>query len=128
MRRKSVCGVACQGQKYLVAQRKPGGSQGGKWEFPGGKLEDGEEPAAALQREFQEELSVAIEVLAYLGCTTFQNGENQYLLEAWRINLHSEEFSLNEHQKVFWADLSTLLTMDLSDSDRDIVKLLSKNL
>ncbi|NNM54760.1 MAG: (deoxy)nucleoside triphosphate pyrophosphohydrolase [Spirochaetales bacterium] len=127
MKRKSVCGVACQDEKYLVAQRKPGGSQGGKWEFPGGKLEDGEGPEEALKREFEEELSVAIDVLACLGSTIFQNGENQYLLEAWRINLRSRDFILTEHQTVLWVDLPTLLTMDLSGSDRDIVNLLSKN-
>ena len=127
MRRKSVCGVACQGQQYLVAQRKPGGTQGGKWEFPGGKLEEGEGPEEALKREFEEELSVPIDVLTCLGSTTFQNGENHYLLEAWRVTLRSQEFILNEHQRVLWADLPTLFTMDLSDSDRDIVNLLSKN-
>ncbi len=128
MRRRSVCGVARQGQTYLIAQRKLGGSQGGKWEFPGGKLEEGEDPPQALKREFEEELSVAIEVLDLIGMTTFQNGDNQYQLEAWEIELHSQNFILHEHQAVHWAELSTLLEMDLSDSDRKIALLLSKNL
>jgi 8-oxo-dGTP diphosphatase len=48
--------------RYLLCQRPLGGWGAGKWEFPGGKLEVGEHPAAALQRECREELNVEVEV------------------------------------------------------------------
>lgn len=48
--------------RVLITQRRPGTALGGFWEFPGGKLEDGEAPAAGLARELDEELGAAVEV------------------------------------------------------------------
>lgn len=48
--------------RYLLCRRPEGGWGAGKWEFPGGKLEVGEHPAAALRRECREELDVEVEV------------------------------------------------------------------
>ena len=47
--------------RTLVQQRPPGKAHGGLWEFPGGKVEPGEEPAIALARELSEELGIVIE-------------------------------------------------------------------
>lgn len=49
--------------RYLVCRRKPDKQAGGKWEFPGGKLESGEDETNALVREIEEELSTEIKVI-----------------------------------------------------------------
>lgn len=53
--------------QVLLAQRPEGKRLAGFWEFPGGKVEDGESPAAALQRELMEELNLKVEVLEDIG-------------------------------------------------------------
>jgi len=54
-----VCGLIEHGGLILLGQRRPGDKHGGKWEFPGGKIEPGETPEQALAREISEELGVA---------------------------------------------------------------------
>lgn len=53
-----VAAVVWDGPRLLLTQRPPGGPLGLQWEFPGGKLEPGESPEAALVRELREELGV----------------------------------------------------------------------
>lgn len=54
----SACAVVDQDNRVLIAQRPEGKSMAGLWEFPGGKVEDGETPETALIRELEEELGV----------------------------------------------------------------------
>jgi 8-oxo-dGTP diphosphatase len=57
-----VAAVIAREGRFLLTQRGPEGRLAGYWEFPGGKIEPGESPAAALRRELREELGVTIEV------------------------------------------------------------------
>lgn len=57
-----VAAVIERGGRILVSQRGPGAGQPGRWEFPGGKREAGEDDQAALARELREELGVELEV------------------------------------------------------------------
>jgi len=110
----------------LVARRNPGGSQGGKWEFPGGKQEPGETSEQALIREFHEELSVPVTIGRLLYVGEFSNGPKTYRLEAWETHLVSREFHLTEHQELRWVSLDDLKNLDLSDSDRQVAEALGK--
>ena len=123
--RLSLCGVVCEAGRYLVARRNAGGSQGGKWEFPGGKQEPGESPEHALVREFAEELSVPVTVGRRLFVGGFSNGSKVYRLEAWAVTLEGREFFLAEHQEVRWVALADLGSLDLSDSDRQVADALT---
>ena len=58
--------VVRRGERFLLAQRLPDRMLAGQWEFPGGKLEIGETPEAALQRELREELGIESRVGAVL--------------------------------------------------------------
>ncbi len=57
-----VAGFICKDKKFLICQRPAGKARALLWEFAGGKVEQGESHAAALKREFMEELAVEIEV------------------------------------------------------------------
>ena len=118
--RLSLCGVVVEAGRYLVARRNPGGSQGGKWEFPGGKQELGESPQQALIREFAEELAIPVEVGHRLYVGSFTNGTKTYRLEAWETTLLSREFKLIEHQELRWVLPDEMLRLALSNSDRQV--------
>lgn len=118
--RLSLCGVVQEAGRCLVARRNPGGSQGGKWEFPGGKQEPGETSEQALVREFAEELAVPVHVGRQLFVGAFTNGGRTYRLEAWETLLLGREFRLAEHQELRWVLPADLGALDLSDSDRQV--------
>ena len=61
--------------KILVTQRSKNDNLSLKWEFPGGKIEDGETAEECLKREIMEELNLEIEVLGYLGSCKYDTGE-----------------------------------------------------
>lgn len=78
-------------RRVLLQQRAPGRAMAGLWEFPGGKVEPGERPEAALVRELEEELGIAVEA-ASLSPAAFASADNQgrhmllllYLCRQWR--------------------------------------------
>jgi len=55
-----ACALVDQDNRVLIARRPPGKSMAGLWEFPGGKIEEGELPEAALIRELEEELTIEV--------------------------------------------------------------------
>jgi len=120
--RLSLCGVVRESGRCLVARRNPGGTQGGKWEFPGGKQEAGESESEALIREFAEELAVPVSLGKRLYVGSFTNGNKSYRLEAWETTLLGREFRLTEHQELRWVEPAELLGLDLSDSDRQVAE------
>lgn len=77
--------------RVLLQQRAPGRAMAGLWEFPGGKVEEGERPEAALARELEEELGIAVEIES-LTPTAFASADNDgrhmllllYLCLEWR--------------------------------------------
>ena len=125
--RVSTAGVACRGEKYLVALRKPGTTIGESWEFPGGKKHGDETPGEALKREFREEFSVDIVVGKKLYSGFFSNNSTDYLLEAYNIQLLDDAFVLKEHQAVRWFSLKNLKHLPMADSDRKILSFLEEN-
>ena len=122
--RLSLCGVIEEDGRCLVARRNPGGTQGDKWEFPGGKQELGESESQALIREFAEELAVSVSLGRRLYVGSFTNGDKSYRLEAWETILLSRDFRMIEHQEIRWVDPTELLLLDLSDSDRQVAEAL----
>ena len=120
----STAAIVRKGDKYLLAKRLPGGSMGGRWEFPGGKAEEGESPEAALEREFREEFEIPLKVGKHLVSTTFRNREKEFTLLAFAGVVEAEISVLAEHEEVRWLPLTEIAELDLADSDRKIYELL----
>jgi 8-oxo-dGTP diphosphatase len=117
----SVAGIAFKDDRYFVARRKGEGELGGKWEFPGGKVERGESLPHALAREYREEFSVDIEILQEVCRTEFLHNGCPYELHAFLIRLRSEPEAYSEHDETKWATLEEIATMEFADSDRKVL-------
>lgn len=120
----SVAGIALRNGLVFAARRKPGGSMGGRWEFPGGKIEAGETPEETLIREFREELGLEVRPGPLLGESEFENDGIRFRLRAYRVEFDGEPAFLEEHQEVRWLSRRDLEALDLAPSDRSLVKFL----
>jgi 8-oxo-dGTP diphosphatase len=108
--------------KVLIGRRKPGKHMGGKWEFPGGKIEPGETPEQSLARELSEELGVQAQVGQFLG-RAFFDGEGVSLeLLVYRVEGVEGVPALREHEELRWVRPEELRSYDLADSDRAVVE------
>lgn len=123
MERRSVAGIAIKDGGLLIAKRKPGGDLGGKWEFPGGKAEEGESDRAALTREYQEEFGIAIETGPLLARSSFVHKGHTFCLNAYRVFFNSgePELCLKEHTCWRWAAIAEIEQLDFAASDRGLL-------
>lgn len=107
--------------RCLVAQRGPQQSLAGKWEFPGGKIEPGELPEAALKREIEEELGLAIAVGHALGNAEVIAGGRRVVLEVYAATVVAGTIELREHAQAAWARADELDAFDWAEADVPIV-------
>ncbi|RKX87467.1 MAG: NUDIX hydrolase [Spirochaetes bacterium] len=123
MTRISLAGIAFDNGKVLVALRNPGTSIGESWEFPGGKLEEGESPEETLKREYLEEFDAEIEVGERICRGKFSNKDCHYTLYGYLITVKSE-LRLKEHSEVRWVSLRELDNLPMAASDRQLAECL----
>lgn len=113
-----VAGVIYKGNKFLIAQRSLKKSQGGFWEFPGGKVEKDESYEDALKREIKEEFDSDIEVKEYLGQTVHHYPEKDIKLLFYKAELISENIKLLEHQDFRWITKNDKDNFEFSGADK----------
>lgn len=111
--------------KFFCAQRPEGKSLGGFWEFPGGKLENGESPEQALIREIKEELNSDIEILTYINEASYDYDFGTVNMKTYHAKLISGNLELLEHQNSTWLLPTQLPTLNWAPVDRPAVELLS---
>ncbi len=119
---RSVAGIAYEGGRVFVARRVPGGAIGGRWEFPGGKVETGEDDRAALEREYLEEFGVPAQVEDELASARFSHNGKSRILTAYRVRFAADGLVLREHTEWRWATLAETEGLDLADSDRKLLE------
>jgi 8-oxo-dGTP diphosphatase len=119
---RSVAGILINRGKVFIAKRGPEGSFHGCWEFPGGKVEEGESDEAAIAREFDEEFGVAVRAIRPLGESVFPHRGEDRALAAWLIEFEPfKRPKLLEHEEIAWAGASELGTLKLVESDRKLL-------
>lgn len=110
----------------FCAQRPEGKSLGGFWEFPGGKLENGETPEEALIREIKEEFDSEIEVISYLNEASYEYDFGIVTMKTYLSKLINGELKLLEHQDSKWLPIEELSELEWAPVDIPAVKCLQK--
>ena len=121
--------VIRQADKVLITQRPPDGLLGGLWEFPGGKLEPGEDLASCLQREIREELGIEVAVGGQVGVFRHAYTHFRVTLHAFQCSLVNgcEPRPLQVHD-LRWISLPQLPDYPMGKIDRQIAKVISYQL
>jgi len=113
--------------RVLVAQRPAGKSLAGLWEFPGGKIEAGETPEAALVRELDEELGISVHTscLAPAGFASHAYPDFHLVLLLFAIRKWQGIPIGNAGQALRWVRPPALFSLDMPPADRPLLGLLN---
>lgn len=115
-----VAAIIRDGDKILATQRGYGEFKDG-WEFPGGKIEEGESPKQALVREIREELDTLIEVGELLDIVEYDYPNFHLTMHCFLCTVKSGELVLKEHKAAKWLTKDTLATVDWLPADISLV-------
>jgi 8-oxo-dGTP diphosphatase len=116
--------VTDSSDRVLIAQRPAGTHLAGGWEFPGGKLERGEERAAGLARELNEELGITIATPRPLVRVRHAYPTREILLDVWIVRHYHGETRGLDGQALRWVTRDELAVVELLPADGPIVRAL----
>ena len=119
-----VAGIIYKNNKFLIAQRNLKKAQGGLWEFPGGKVEEGESYENALAREIKEEFNANIEVNEYIGENIHHYPEKDIRLLFYKARLLSENIELLEHEDYKWITKDDKDNFEFAGADKVVFDLI----
>ncbi len=108
--------------EVLIAKRPDDKHQGGLWEFPGGKLEAGENRQQALARELNEELGITIQSSQPLIQIRHHYPDQSVLLDVWRVNEFSGEAHGREGQAIKWVQSAAFDDYDFPAANHPIIR------
>lgn len=117
-----AAGILKQNGRILICQRKSSGAFPLQWEFPGGKVEAGEDAQSCLQRELSEELAIEanigpeVSAFQYTYPTGFQVN-----LVFFQVDGYAGELANQVFEQIVWEDPPNLLNYDFLEADRALV-------
>jgi len=115
-----------QSGRILICQRKRGSKHALKWEFPGGKVEPGEQSREALVRELREELAIESIAGPLMHVETIRYGNGPELrLEFFHVTEFSGEPQNLEFEQIAWVERAALTGYDFLDGDWNFIKKLA---
>lgn len=118
-----VCGVILDRRGgFLACQRPPAASLGGLWEFPGGKIDAGESPQAALQRELREELALETTIGAALSPVEWHYEHASILLRPYLCTIARGEPRPLEHTAIRWCGHAEAAALDWAPADLPVLE------
>ncbi len=124
---KVAAAIIIHDNQIFATQRGYGEFKDG-WEFPGGKIEEGETPQEALAREIKEELDTEIEVEDFLETVEYDYPEFHLSMDCFFCTIKSGELVLKEHEAAKWLTAETLDSVDWLPADQALVQNIKKHM
>ena len=121
-----VAGIITKGDSILICQRRSSDAYGLQWEFPGGKVEPGEQMQEALRRELQEELEIQADIGQEVFRLRHQYPDRYVEVAFFAVPHFSGEVSNQVFEGVKWAPRATLPDYQFLEADRDLVERLAR--
>ena len=116
-----VAAIILDKEKVFATQRGYGEFKDG-WEFPGGKIEQGETPRQALKREIKEELDIEIEVGELLETVEYDYPKFHLTMHCFLCSIKSGELVLKEHEAAKWLTGEALDSVDWLPADEGLIE------
>ena len=113
--------------KILIAQRNLKKSQGGLWEFPGGKIEPNETKEEAIIREIKEEMDIDIETKKFIDQKIFNYPDKDINLITIECKQIKGDIKLNEHEDFKWVNKNELKNFNFAPADKFIINTILEN-
>ncbi|NTV01945.1 MAG: (deoxy)nucleoside triphosphate pyrophosphohydrolase [Chlorobiaceae bacterium] len=116
-----VCAIIERGDQFLIARRPKGRHLEQKWEFPGGKAEQGESEIQALERELYEELRIRVEILQRLTPVEHCYPERCIRLIPFICRISEGEPVACDHEELRWIAIEETDGYDFPEADAPIL-------
>ncbi len=117
--------IICKNDKILIARRAPGENMAGGWEFPGGKLEEGETAEECLKRELFEEFGITATIGSFFCDSIFSYPKGTIRLLAYFTEIIRGEICLSVHDQIAWVSAAELRLYSLLPADIPIAEKLA---
>lgn len=129
MRKKiKVVAAIIKKEKQIFATQRGYGDYKDWWEFPGGKIEQGETPEEALVREIKEELDTTITVDRFLMTVEYDYPEFHLSMDCFFCSIESGNLTLLEHEAAKWLPVNNLRQVNWLPADMEIIEQIEKDL
>ncbi len=116
-----VAAVIHDGEGRIFATQRGYGDMKDGWEFPGGKIEPGEAPEAALKREIWEELETRIGIERLIDTVEWDYPEFHLTMHCFWCYVESGNLMLKEHEAAKWLAIEDLESVDWLPADRELI-------
>ena len=126
-KRVKVCAALIMDNgKVLITRRAPSERQAGGWEFPGGKMKEGETPEECVIREIKEELSIDIIVKSF--CTNVKHDYEEFHLDmdVYYCEIKKGIIDMSVHDQYAWVSVIDLLSFELLPADIKVANIIMK--